>query len=315
MMNESATILLFFTGMVAFVPEQPKSNTIEAFLVNVQGHHQYLSIPWDRLENERECRGICSKEDGELCVCDLRKEGEVDADSITEIVIPTNAGNRFLPDAPPRALTPHNAGDIGWLVNMSYVKPRASKIDPARLTGNVGAQMKFGWTDAATCRFEEAECEVGENKYRRVFKVEFDDWIDPFDESQPVAELVVFEAKVSVPVLKIAFKKHNVWQSQEIKLKCDSQSCPIFISNSMASDDDSKALCKKCEGDSGISDHFRSFGRLAGSDNGLPIHRKCEDDDYENLPEGVPALCGPGNRFGPRTLGDRIICPPAVLSN
>jgi hypothetical protein len=334
MQTESAVVLLFFAGMTAFVPKTPQSNRLDVLLVNVEHHDQQLIVPLEKLrEHARSCEGmICSPGGNDLCVCDLRKRGVVDPNSITQIELRTSAGSNYLPANPPSSLTEQNAGEIAWLVNMAYVKPRAARINPNSIKGNVGTQMmNFGWTDAATCLFDEAICEVKEGWRRRIFDIEFDDWADPVDESQPAAEVVVFkaEAEVSPPTVSIKFWRNGKQEEQFLKLASDSQ-VPLLISNSTRSDGSANELCEKCEGDSTLSDHFRSFGRLAGDNNGLPIHREC--DDYEEFPiNSFPALCKQLERFGiglPEalrgeralapdviTLGDRIICPPAVLSN
>lgn len=338
MLNEAVTVLLFFTGTVAFVPETPDSNRVEALLMNVQGHEQFLAIPLERLRKpDRDCKEtealrepLC-KQYHPFCVCHLR-DG-VDAASITKVIMLTKSGKYTLPDRPPSELNGITVGDIGWLANMRYVKPRAARVDRNTLKGNVGAQVEFGWTKAATCLFEEVHCEKRDGTpYRKIFDVEFDDWIDPVDEDHPVAELVVFQTKISAePVVRVQFVKDGEPMEQSLELKVDGNSCPVLFFNSMHSGGDPEFLCDQCEGDSALSGHFRSFGRITGDSNGLRIHRQCGDDDYKELPIILPEICADmevfefevtelvkgERRFLPTviTLGDRIICPAAVLSN
>lgn len=340
MLSESVTVFLFFTGTVAFVPERPDSNRVEAFLMNVEGHEQLLLIPLDRLRHrDRDCieatdnpRPLCSRVD-RFCVCDLRRE--VDTDSITEISLLTRSGEYMLPDRPPAELNGTTVGDIGWLANMKYVKPRAATIDRNMLKGNVGTRIEFGWAKAATCLFEEVRCEKQDGTpYRKIFDIEFDDWLDPIDENHPVAELVVFQATTSAgPTVRFRFVRNGDPMEQSLELKADGKSCPILLYNSMYAKGDSKFLCEECDRDSDRSNHFRFFGKITGDVNGVGIHRQCGADDYKELPIVFPEICKDMKVFDLKaaelksreahmllpgqviTLGDRIICPAAVLSN
>lgn len=330
--------VVFFAGMIAFVPENPGSNSLEALVVNVDGHDQLLVIPLNRLAMpDRDClptkelpKPLCVKYDP-FCICELRKE--VDALSTTKIIIETNPGKYTLPSTPPSDLNQMTVSDIGWLANMNHVKPSAAKVDRGTFARNVGASLMFGWKKAATCLFEEARCEKRDGSiYRKIFDIEFDEWLDPFDESHPVAELVAFHIALKTPWIKVEFWRDKKSEYQEIELKSDDgKSSPILLYNSMTSQDNSADLCDLCEEDGPLSDHFRSFGLLAGDSNGLPIHRQCGEEDYKEMPLVFPVLCedmdvfyykfslpqkGKRKLSGPvTTLGDRIICPPAVLSN
>jgi hypothetical protein len=328
MQAPTVTMLLFFSGMIAFVPV-PQSNYVEALLLKIEHHEQILVLPLNKLKNEADCEGLCSRE-GHLCVCRLRKEEEVDPSEITTITIGSSPGPYSLPREPPKELTEANMYDIDWLVSMEHVKRRSARINRRRVSDNVGTQMQFGWAQAATCQFEEAKCAVQGKMRRRVFDVEFDDWLNSPDVSQPVAELVVFQATAG-PSIEIHFKNKVDKHTKKLDLEIDEGPYPVLISNSTKSEHNAKELCEQCEEDFGQSDHFRSFERLSGPGLGVPIHRQCGADDYKDLPQKPFPICDAADIFGVNsdfmadkalrarfpwaTLGDRIICPPAALAN
>lgn len=51
MQASALTMLLYFSGVIAFVPV-PQSNNVDALLMNLEHHEQILVVPLDRLNNK-----------------------------------------------------------------------------------------------------------------------------------------------------------------------------------------------------------------------------------------------------------------------
>lgn len=298
-MNTPVTVLLFFSGTIAFVQDVPEPLKVNALLLRVdEDHQQQLTIPIASLQCKADCKLPCESvivEGTALCDCPL--------DGAT-VSLQTQSGTKPLPYRPPGSLPDEtNFGKIDWLLSMWYVKPSAAEVVRGRIPRNVGTQITFGWNEGATCRFEESLCD----NERRVWGVVFNTgiFVDPV---QAVPELVVFESTVTAPITIT-----RGGQSATLRLNCPGRSdCPILISNSLPSEGNSDELCLPDLCDEKGGDHFREYGRLTDDGLlGLVPERLCER--YAPLDNVLPELCFMPRAFGPRTLGDRIICPPTIL--
>lgn len=307
---ETGAALLFFSGIIAFVPELPEPNVVHAYLINVAGHDQRLRVPLNRLENQKcpDQSGYCKEDKDEgSCDCDLKNNIAV---SISTEVKST----KILLDRSPGRLPDPNKNDVGkidWLVNMWSLKP-GTKLKKENIPKHVRGQISFNWTDAATCRFEEALCD-GE---RRIYAVKFDVamWDNP---EQAVPELVVFKSESKSGEVTITLYQ-GATPKDTLKLKCPSADpCPVLITNVvMGLEDDSWTLCKDCGESKKEGEHFREYRRLTNDPFGVPSNRLCKN--YARLPNKQPELCKALDRlpprFVPKAISNRVICPSAILT-
>lgn len=322
-MNAAAgAILLFFSGTIAFVPERPGSNLVNALLINVAGHNQRLRVPIASLQQqERGCPtqgGYCSVVERTFCQCPLHDDNNPLNDVTVSILNPIPS-NQTLPTRPPGRLpVPQNVGSIGWLVNMGHVKPDAARVVQARIQENAGGTVSFNWHEAATCIFEEAICIVERREVRRVFAVRFPVAIG-FNREQAVPESVVFKSMVSTAQARIRLKKESAGPVHlDLKDCLVATGCPVFIVNSMVLEDDSQTLCNACSEDRDKPAHFREFRRLTNDVFGAAPHRLCGGNDHKDLPNTSPPLCTQSLdtlelKREVKAISNRVICPSATM--
>lgn len=287
-MNTTATALLFFSGIIAFVQDVDEPFKVNALLLKVPEHRQKLALPLKFLVDPDDCRQPC-EDKGTFCECTLE-------DAI--VSLPSLSGSKSLPHKPPGSLPDQtNYGDIDWLVSMWYVKADAARLLDGKVTGT---RIKFGWNDGATCRFEESSCKGK----RRIWGIKFNTGLIK-DAVQAVAEEVVFQSEIVGPI--------TIEKGQEtavLRLNCTSgEECPIFISNSMKSSGDAEKLCTACDALGGS--HFSAYTNIVNGYLAVIPERLC--GKYYTMDEVLPALCVLPKGDDRRTVGDRIICPSTIF--
>lgn len=313
-------VLLFFSGVIAFVSTFPEPNVVNAYMITIDKHAQRLRVPLDSLEG-RKCpytshlNSYCAEDETQyFCDCNL-------SNSVTVSISNEKKSTGILPDRPPGKLpTEQNVGDIGWLVNMWSVKPSAASFEKENVPDYVGGQISFNWTAAATCRFEEAPCKVNGKDKRRIYAVKFD--VAVVSPKQAVPELVVFKSTNASKEVTITLEQREKQQLKPLatlKLKCPKEdSCPIQITNVMDLEDDSWKLCKECSEDKKDGVHFREYRKLTNDHFGVVPNRLCKSKHYTDLPEETqPDLCKPLGNLPPSgvppAISNRVICPSSIL--
>ncbi len=311
-------VLLFFSGVIAFVPEFPEPNQVNAFLINVAKHDQRLRIPLGSLKGGK-CpytsylSGYCEKDEANtFCDCDLDKDKGVAVSIVGEY-----KSTKSLPTKPPVELLDKNVGDISWLVNMWNVKASVASLKTEKIQKYVKGQVSFNWVDAATCRFEEALCEVDKVKMRRIYAVKFDvAFVDNLMQATP--ELVVFESTNTSQEVTIKLEQRGKPVADLILICPDRDSCPVLITNVMELPDNSEELCEDCGESKKEGEHFLEYRQLTGDPFGVSPHRLCKAKHYRNVRDELPALCEVLNHLPPRAVptavSNRVICPPAILA-
>jgi hypothetical protein len=318
-MNTAGAILLFFSGVIVFVPERQGSKLVNALLINLDQHAQVLKVPSSSFRPGQVCPASYCYTAGNFCECRLNDINNPQNDVTVSIVDKDPIGTvQDLPTTPPGILprTSQDAAKIDWLVNMAYVKPNAARVVQARIPEHVGGRVSFNWQEAATCRFEEAIC--NNKSTRRIFAVRFVVAVGN-NRRQAVPESVVFKSMISSAQGSIQLKKVGSAPAF-LELNCPAAGCPVSIINSMRGDDDTAVLCTTCYEDRERT-HFREYRRLSNDISGAAPYRLCGggSDDYVDLPNTRPLLCTQSldrlnlKREEIDAISNRVICPPAIM--
>ncbi|MES1242907.1 MAG: hypothetical protein ABUT39_14930 [Acidobacteriota bacterium] len=330
-MADPASLVLIFSGMIAFVPNLTRTDpaAVTALLLadhGGHGHEQFLRVPRSILTQA--CPAAYCTEitlptgtSGKATYCNCRLANS----QITIAPMPSQTRPLF-PDRPSGQLPSNtNASSIEWLVRLRNIDPDFAELDRQKFARFDGSQLTFRPTEMATCAFDE---EVAQS--RTVFKQRFIQQGHVVHE-QAVAEMAVFLAPVGTATTRVTLTVQP--QNFTLNLVCQpGPSCPVILLNTPPRNEN----CQQCS-DCITGDHFAEYWRLTGRSVGggaLPRRecnvksvlstqppRLCPDYSILERPESesrnLALLPEPTRKALLSTLfvtvGNRVICPMAVI--
>lgn len=320
----NATLILIFSGLIAFVPNDARHPTfMTAYLMRDADHEAKLRILLSSLQDPNQCTPGCSEveEDEIYCDCPL--------DDVGIGFTPSSEQRLGYIRSNPFDILPNdaNALHLSWLV-------RLANVGGTNTPGGGGLEKKsvadvlFGWSSAATCALDEEKVSA---KKRKVFTFDFVGGDpDRTPHAQALAELVVFRGGLSSRRLTIRLVSRSGKLKKELKLKCDDGVCPVAISNRAST---YHGDCKKCE-DCPEGEHFAYYyNLLTDSPTYRPLpYRRCGpkqqvEVDFPSATDcpNFDQLATEGRRaelwetllageLGQVTaVSNRVICPMAIL--
>jgi hypothetical protein len=321
------TINIVLAGLIALVPNDPMHPTLTTAYVIKDDQHQRIlrfygdvKLDLNPPQGAPDCSVVAAlKNGGQVIKCTIDDPGKyveisIDAKSL--------ASKPFLPGRPrregPRPGVPDDLVSLDWLLHMGNVDPTIHGVNYSGLDQYVAARLDFEWDAARSCELDGSEegsqvAELIEFGCPTCVTASF---------KQAVAESLLFRLDVEPGPVRVIIRNKGLG-ARVISAVCTRPDClSIELDNSSNPTEDCDTKPPE------YSEHFRRYYDLVN--HGLAPDKLLLPFRKSGNNACTPYFPGPTNRLllgcglntimladaesFPESVGERIVCPPVVLS-